>query len=799
MRLTRRLSPSRRSIDTARVAVNTAHPVRSGRIANRTARCLLAFVASGAGGANLAESLWTPGAGDNDAVWHCPGGYLAPPATLPSEGTGPLHPVEMTSDVMTVLGGRTDAEGSVEIRQGNRLLSARSATYDDSTSVANASGSVRFDEPGLSVSGTAASVDLAAGRSSVDDAEFVLTDLDMRGQAARIEWHEGRVELDSAMITTCPPGAAAWRIEARAIRLDDDVATSRHARLMLGRVPVFYAPYLRFSVSGARTSGFLVPDIDYSGKDGFDLSVPYYLNLAPNYDATLTPRWVEQRGFGIESEFRHKGRWSDTQLDAAILSGDRDYDGELSRSESRDWAGEFSPSDRWSLQIDHHGRIGGLRTDVDFAAVSDNDYFGDLRAEQGVASRVSLERRGEIQYARGGLVARLLAQGHQRLEPGPQPYRRLPEAGASYRGQLAGPLAFSMHAAWAAFDGPTGVVDGKRYHLEPRLRFAVARPWGFLNLSGGLRRTGYDLVNVRDGVDPRPTRDVQVGIADAGVFLERDLPGTSAGWIQTLEPRLYYLHQSYAEQQDLPAFDAALPTFSFAQFFRDNRFAGLDRIGDANRLSLGLTSRLLDGRGNEVVAARLGAVAHLADRRVTFGSQERPDADVVGELMGSLGRVRLFSKFAWDVAGDELDELGVGVSYRPDARRIVNVGYRRRFPDVDQTDVSFHWPIPGTEAWNVFGRWNHDWEYGRIIESFAGFEFANCCIAVKLLWHRTIDAPRNLAASEARSDGGLMLQVALKGLAGFGSKVDSRLVRGIKGYRAAARDRREAGTAKSPG
>lgn len=747
---------------------------------------LLALVAPLSNGRELAEALWRDDAGTGDGPWRCPGRYTSPPMPFPLESDSASFPPVVDAESMTSLDTRFDAAGGVKIRQGNRVLTARTATFDEATSLAHATGDVRFDEPGFSVRGPKATVDLDGSYASVDDAEFVLTDLQLRGHAGQIERRDAVVELDSATVTSCPPGDAPWRIRARSVRLDTDsrVATSRHARLLLGRVPVFYAPYLRFPVSGLRTSGFLVPDI-YEGQDGIDLSTPYYVNLAPNYDATLTPRWIARRGFGIEGEARHRSRWTATQVDAAFLSEDRDYDGEFARADTQSGSDGFSPSDRWSLKVDHRGRRGGLRTAVDYAAASDNDYFADFAVEEGVASRVALERRGEIEYVRGGLVARLLAQGFQRLEHGPRSYRRLPELGLSYAGTLTGPLGWSMGAAWASFDSPDGAaVTGKRYHVDPRLRLGLDRPWGFVKLAGGVRSTGYDLANVPTSVDPRPRRDIGIGVLDAGLFLERDVALAGGEGTQTLEPRLYYLRQSHVDQEDLPTFDSTEPTFSYRQLFRDNRFTGLDRIGDANRVSLGVVSRLLDARGMEVLTGRLGATVHLDDPRVGLSGESRPDPDLVGELAGRLGRVRVVSRLAWDVDGDELGELGTGISYRRDGRSVVNVAYRRRFPDVDQTDFSFHWPIPGmNDRFSAFGRWNHDWRHGQIIESFAGFAYANCCLAVKLLWHRTLDVPRNLRTVARGADEGLMLQISLKGLGGFGSKVDSRLVRGIKGYR----------------
>ncbi|MCY3841484.1 MAG: LPS assembly protein LptD, partial [Gammaproteobacteria bacterium] len=597
----------------------------------------------------LAEVLWREGSDVNGGLYQCPGRFAPPAMPFHPEADSATFPLVVDAAEMTSSESRVEADGDVEVRQGNRRLGADSATLDKAASTVRAMGDVRFREPGFSVRGARASLDLDSPLAMVADAEFVLTDLQLRGHAARIARNGDVVELDTTTVTSCPPGDTRWQIRARSIRLDaaSEIATSRHARLRLGGVPVFYAPYLRFPVSARRSSGFLVPDI-YRGRNGIDLSVPYYINLAPNYDATLTPRWIAQRGLGIEGEVRHRSRWTDTELHAAFLSGDRDYDGKFARTDAENVPGGFSPSDRWSLGIDHRGRWGNFVTDVDVAAVSDNDYFGDFALEEGVASRVALERRGEVEYRHGALVARLLAQGFQRLESGPQSYRRLPEIGVSYAGSFAGPLGWSMGATWASFDSPANaVVTGERYHLDPRLRLALRRPWGFADLSGGVRRTGYDLADAPVGIDPRPRRSIGIGVLDAGLLLERDVSLSSrAGALlgarsQTLEPRLYYLRQSYADQDDLPRFDTTELTFSYRQLFRDNRYAGLDRIGDANRLSMGVASRLLDATGSEVLAARLGALVHLDDPRVGLGPTARPDPDLVGEMAGRLGPVGL--------------------------------------------------------------------------------------------------------------------------------------------------------------
>ncbi len=704
---------------------------------------------------------------------------------MPRTTDNDAQPIEVDAESVTSSDESSAATGGAVIRQGNRRLAAQTIALDRTNSFARADGGVRFSEPGVQVTGSTAGVDLAAGHVRIADAEFVLTDIDLRGNAEHMDRREDTLDLEVAMLTRCPPDSRVWRVRARSIHVDPDFATARGARLVLGGVPVLYTPYLRFPVTERRTSGLLFPSIDYDGEAGVDLSLPYYLNLAPNYDATVSPRLIGKRGAGVEGEFRHLSAGFQTTLGGAFLSRDRRYDGRTAR---RDASPDdiFTPADRWSLQMDSQGRVGRLRTRVDYAAVSDNDYLADLGGGYGSLHRVSLERRAELRYAQGGLEAGLLAQGFQRLEPGQEPYRRLPEASVGYVGALPGPLSWSVGTSWTSFEGgDAGVqsaVAGDRLHIEPRLRLALRRPWGFLNLTGGVRHTGYDLQHTLFEGDAAPKRNVRLGVVDTGMFLERPL--SRPGWVQTLEPRLYYLRQSHAEQHDLPSFDSAHLTFSYGQLFRDNRFAGIDRIGDANRVSVGVESRLLSDHGAEILSMRVGGVAHLDSRRVSLEGDQPSDADVVGELRASRGRFSVLSNVAWDTGGGKPEELGLALAHRADGGRIVNVGYRHRQPDIDQTDISVLWPLPGTSpGWSAFARWNRDWREGLTIEGFAGFAYANCCIDIKLLWHRTVDVPRNLQGSDSRLDSGVLVQVAFRGFAGLGRRVDSRLVRGIKGYR----------------
>lgn len=749
----------------------------------------LALLSWRADASDLAQSLWQAG---GSGALGC-GTYAEPAWRLPRGTDSAGLPVEVNAErVLADLGARAEVVGNVAIRQGNRLLTADRLQIDDLTSRVVAPAGMRLRQPGLDVVATTGTASLADDEADVVDAAFVLTGLGFRGMSARISRKGGKLTLKDASLTRCPPRNRAWTMRVAEVEIADGepFARARHARLELGRVPIFYAPYLRLPVRGERASGFLFPNIGHN-DDGADVSLPYYLNLASNYDATLTPRWIARRGPGLEAELRHLGHRARNEVGMALLARDALYDGELPREDflAERPGVDFEPADRWLLATSHQGRYGPWRTSLDYTAVSDNDYFIDLGSEVAVASRVSLERRGEVQYARGGLFARLWAQGFQRLEPGLEPYRRLPEANLTYDGRLPGPAAWSIGTAWSAFrrsgmaPGNAGIT-GERLHVEPRIRLPLSRSWGFLNLSAGLRLTDYTLHNAVGGAPVGDSRTVHLGIADAGLFLERDLPG---GWIQTLEPRLNYLRQSYADQDHLPRFDTTVPTISYRQLFRDNRFAGLDRIGDANRVAVGLTSRLLSATsGVERLTARVGVVRHLQDRRVTFAGRPGPDetrrtSPVASEVQARLGPVSLTTTLVWDHQDGQLDETGLSVLVKRGSTRIVNVGYRRRTRyDVEQTDVSFYWPL--TERWRAFGRWNHDWHFGQNIERFAGVAYAGCCLSVKLAWHQTIDIPRHRLTADADFDTGVLLQIAFRGLGGFGTRVDSRLERGIKGY-----------------
>lgn len=694
--------------------------------------------------------------------------------------------------------------GNVTVSQGNRLLLAPRAEIDEVQRVATFVDGVRIDQPGMIMQGEAARVDLDTRDADLENVQFILLDAMLRGDAQVMQQSgAGDLLLDSNGFTRCEPGNNGWRMEARELDIKKGAifGTARGAVLKLKSVPVFYSPYLQFPVSDERVSGFLFPNLAYSDEDGADLSIPYYLNLAPDYDATVIPRYVSRRGAGLEAEFRHMSAWQDTVLAGGFLPDDDIFNGSIDEEDYREAGGfaalgPFEPADRWLGSVSHEGHLGRFRTLIGYTAASDGDYFRDLGSDLGVSSRRELERKGELQYNHDGLFMRLWLQRFQRLDVDTAEYQRLPEFELVYGGTLAGPVEFSLGTKWTYFerdtDGFTGLagLTGSRAHIEPRLRLPFSWPFGFLNMSAGYRYTSYDLKQEQDipGFDENPDRGIGVASVDGGLIFERDLNWFKQSLIQTLEPRLYYLWQEFEDQDALPRFDLTNLTFGYRQLYRDNRFAGVDRIGDADQLSAGVTTRFIAAdTGVEYFSASIGEIFYFRDRRVTLGgnvtaTERQSSSAIASELTARIAsRWQLTGTVIWDPHDNEVDEGGMGFRYQDGNRRIFNLGFRNvRDQNIEQTDVSLYWPLSKRIA--LMGRWNFDLVSKRTIEGFGGLEYNDCCLQVRLVARRFLDTRQN-DFSEVEGDDGIFLQIVFKGLAGFGTKVESVLERGIRGYR----------------
>ena len=771
----------------------------------------------GTGGA-LASRFWVTPALEGAPLPVCDGGYVLPPFPYPLDSDPSEFPIRVDADSLAhALRGNTTLEGAVTLSQGNRRITGRQGALDREGGEGRLVGQVSILEPGLVLEGEQVRIDLDSRAASLEGVQFLLPALSLRGQAASIERaSDGRLLVRDGRLTRCEPGNRAWRLDVGELSLapNDVFATARDATVRVGDFPVLYTPYLRFPVRPDRQSGVLFPDIGFSEQDGLDVRVPYYLNLAENYDATLAPRLISDRGAGLEGEFRHLSRWQYTTLSGYYMPQDDIFDGTLSRddfnrlSELGEVSGDFEPADRWLYGIDHEGGFDGFTTRIDYRAVSDRDYFRDLGGDIGVSSQFELERLAQLGYRVGGLDMRLTAQRFDRLDGGTiDPYQRLPQLDARYVGRLLGPFEWSLATQVGSFDRDnknlTGIARavGERMHVEPRVRLPFYRPWGYLAFTGGVRYTRYDLQEIDDPViDESPDRNLGLASVAGGLYFDRDVEAFGIPLNHSLEPQLYYLYQGYQNQDQLPQFDVTELTFGYNQLFRDNRFSGLDRIGDANQLALGVTTRFVGQRdGREYLRASVGQILYFEDRRVSLTgapdkASEQKTSAIAAEISGSLAaRWRVNSSVIWDPNLGEIDEAAVALQYSPDVQRLVNLGYRyRRVDDIAQPDVSAYWPI--SRRFSFIGRWNYDVEQGRVIEAFGGLQYDDCCFQVRLVARRFLNIPAgpNIVTGEevdvVRADQGVFLQIVFKGMGGVGNGIESMPARGIRGYRTEEED-----------
>ena len=735
----------------------------------------------------------------------CYGDYVLPPFPLPLDTDSTQYPLASEADQMqSALGTQVQLEGDVRFVQGNRTVSAARADYNNVTRSAELTGGVRLVEPTVVLQGERAQVQIDTKATELDNAQFLLTDSSYRGHSSRISRNDaGDLHMQGNSLTRCEPGNDSWRLDARKLVIRDGeiFGTAYGAVLRVKDVPVFYTPYIKFPVSDDRQSGFLFPGLGYSSEDGVDLAAPYYLNLAPNYDATIVPRYMSERGAGLDGEFRYLDNRQSVILGGGILPKDDIYNGKFSKKDFDTLfpLESFKPADRWLLSVNQTGRLGAARTLIDYAAVSDRDYFRDLDSDFGMSSQIQLEQRGEVRYAWRHFRTRLWAQNFQRLdEILVDPYARLPELSVDYD-RAFGPLRFNLNTQGSSFDRDTDNVNGinaltgERYHIEPGLKLPLSWPFGHLTLSGSYSYTRYDLEQDRrrGGVrveDLTPVRSLATGSVDAGLIFERDLSFRGLALTQTLEPRVFYLYRGFEDQDQYPLFDTGELTFTYSQLYREDRFSGLDRLNDANQVSAGVTSRFLDRRtGAEHLRMSIGQIKYFRNRRVSLLGLASPDLRQTTSAMASELEAR-FAKYwwlgggiVWDPNDNEVDESSAFIQYRKDNTRILNVGYRQRVLErIRQTDLSLYWPI--SRHYSLFGRWNYDLVSDRTIEAFGGIEYNDCCWQVRVMARRFLDSPSGFDFGNIEPDEGIFIQFVFKGLAGMGAKTESALTKGIRGY-----------------
>lgn len=691
---------------------------------------------------------------------------VAPPPTDVGAGLIPGE-VRIQADDTTGTRERFELYGDVHILRAGQSLQADQVIYDQGANRAEAEGNVRFQQPGLEVDSASGYTQIEGDQAEFRDSRYELPQRNARGEASRMEkLSETRAHLEQATYTTCPPGRRDWALSAKEVDLDQSsgVGRAKHVAVRFKRVPIFYSPLLTFPIDDQRKSGFLLPTVGSSGTSGMDASIPYYWNIAPNRDATITPRYLGDRGLQLNGEYRYLSPRARGELGIEYLPGDEVYG-----------------DDRSLFSYRHNSRFGdNWSTDVTLNAASDDDYFRDLGENLSLASTTHLERRIDVRYAQGpwSLLGRL--QDFQSIGVADS-YSRLPQLLAQASLPVADPrLNVHFYGEAVHFDHPQETrTKGTRLDLKPSVSYDLRGAAWFLRPTASLRHTAYQLQDTAPDAPDSPSRTTPIASVDGGLFFERDTSLGGQPMLHTLEPRLFYLYVPFEEQDDLPVFDTSRLDFGFAQLFRDNRFSGADRQSAANQLTAALTSRLLHAdSGRERLRASIGQIYYFRDRDVTLPGQA-PDTEGSSSWVAEVGlslwrHSSLTAGVQYDSHRRETERASLLYRYQTGPGRIFNVGYRFRENDLEQTDVAFIWPI--TQRWSAIGRWNYSVEDELTLESFAGVEYDACCWTVRVVAREYI----NEIGGETNT--GFYIQLLLKGLTSVGSGLDGLLERGILGY-----------------
>ena len=741
-------------------------------------------------------TLSVSAAGADDDWSRCSAAPLVParPERVAEPGADP-DSIHLSADGADVTEeGISKLIGNVVAEQGKRQLTSDELSYTPDLEVFDAKGNVRVWDDGMFVSGDGARTDLEHEVTTISGtATYVIEDWHGHGSASRISAiADERLSAADATYTTCDPGDPGdpggpgdpeWRITASHVDFDRaaDAGVARHAWLELGGQRVFYLPWFSFPLSDRRKSGFLSPTFGVDGSNGIEVTSPYYFNLAPNYDATLSARVMSERGVQTQGEFRFLSRRLGTGRAAArYLPFDRDFDDYRA---GFDLAHRHRWTSRWS-------------TDARFEWVSDADYYEDFGANLAQASQSHLLRRMDTSYLGDGWTTRVRFEDYLTVDPAippaGRPYARIPQVRfGTYGTERNRALNFRTDAEVTWFEKEAH-TSGLRADVRPSVSYPIRTAGTFLVPRATLDVTRYTLHPTEGATltDNAPSRVLPVLSVDGGMYLERPLVLGGRNLTHTLEPRLFYLHVPFERQSHLPDFDTSLSSFSFAQLFRENRFSGRDRIGDANQLTLALTSRLLDEGSAEVARASVGQIHYFGDREVVLGESDEPEttraSDLVAEIevRPSLGwRVR--SGVQYDPDAGRTTKGAVNVRFQPNRASVVNAAYRLvrdTAPSayIEQADLSFAWPL-GTH-WRTVGRWNFSLgeETNRTLEAFAGLEYESCCWGFRTVVRRFFRGDG--ASDEDRYSHGVFLQLELKGLTDIGDSTDAFLTRSIPGY-----------------
>lgn len=671
----------------------------------------------------------------------------------------------------------TILEGNVEIRRNDIQLFSDRVIYSPLTDRATATGNVVIDQNDLNIKGPRGNVKLGSGEAQMNNPVYELKQLGGKGKATRMSYDGiSTLTLENPNYTVCEVPSADqadqgdWYVKADSLEIDQDaeVGRARGARVIFKDTPILAAPYFSFPTTDRRKSGFLPPSIGTVSNSGLEITTPYYLNIAPDKDLTLFPTIISGRGFQLGSQTRYLGQNNRGELKLDVLPDDQKVN-----------------RDRYALAFQHAYGRDAWSAGLNVNRVSDDNYFVDFSRTQAIASQRILLQEGFLAYRQDNWNASVRAVSHQTLQLFndfiAEPYDRLPEANIELVPTKMGAAFVSIAGQYTDFAAPSadrGRVEGSRGVTRARVFMPINQAAFSVTPALSVQATTYDLRNQLPGADTSPGSVVPTFSLDSSLYFDRQTTFFKRSVNQTLEPRLFYLYTPFRNQDDQPIFDTTVVDESLNRIFSENRYAGFDRVGDANQVTAAITSRFIDSQtGEELFSLTGGQRYNISTPRVLIRGVEAPigsDSDFFANARGRvMGSVFVDATTQLNAETGRHERGNFSVSYSPTMGKQLNFGYRYTRNEIDQFDISGQWPL--TNRISGVGRLNYSVLDNRLIEGVAGIEYSEGCWVLRVVAQRFATAPQLETSS-------LFVQLELTGLGRIGSNPLDLLSRTVPGY-----------------
>ncbi|HAO9488239.1 TPA: LPS assembly protein LptD [Escherichia coli] len=691
--------------------------------------------------------------------------------------------------------------GSVDIMQGNSRLQAdevqlhqkEAPGQPEPVRTVDAIGNVHYDDNQVILKGPKGWANLNTKDTNVWEGDYQMVGRQGRGKADLMKQRgENRYTiLDNGSFTSCLPGSDTWSVVGSEIIHDreEQVAEIWNARFKVGPVPIFYSPYLQLPVGDKRRSGFLIPNAKYTTTNYFEFYLPYYWNIAPNMDATITPHYMHRRGNIMwENEFRYLSQAGAGLMELDYLPSDKVYEDEHPNDDS---------SRRWLFYWNHSGVMDQVwRFNVDYTKVSDPSYFNDFDNKYGSSTDGYATQKFSVGYAVQNFNATVSTKQFQVFsEQNTSSYSAEPQLDVNYYQNDVGPFDTRIYGQAVHFVNTRDDMPGAtRVHLEPTINLPLSNHWGSINTEAKLLATHYQQTNL-DWYNSRNTTKLDESVnrvmpqfkVDGKMVFERDMEMLAPGYTQTLEPRAQYLYVPYRDQSDIYNYDSSLLQSDYSGLFRDRTYGGLDRIASANQVTTGVTSRIYDDAAVERFNISVGQIYYFTESRTGDDNITWENDDKTGSLVWAgdtywriSERWGLRGGIQYDTRLDNVATSNSSIEYRRDEDRLVQLNYRYASPEyiqatlpkyystaeqykngISQVGAVASWPI--ADRWSIVGAYYYDTNANKQADSMLGVQYSSCCYAIRVGYERKLNGWDN-DKQHAVYDNAIGFNIELRGL-----------------------------------